>query len=417
MYQLPHPHLAALALAGLALAAPISSGAAQRPAPVDSAADSVRAETPAARPWHERVSLRGYTQVRYNRLFENNESLVCPQCDRSLGRNGGIFLRRARVSIVAQPSDRVQLVVQPDFTAEASETNGGIAQVRDAYAELALDAAHTTRLRLGQTNVPFGFENLLSSARRAPFDRADALNSAAPTERDLGAFLFWSPRVARARYLALAAGAGKGTGDFGVVAFGAYNGQTANRPEQGGNLHTALRLAYPFAVGGGQVVEAAVQGYRGRYIVVASQRTAGTGGSAEFRDRRAAASLVLHPRPVGLQAEWTIGVGPEADPDARTISERHLQGGYVQAMVRTQLGGHALTPYVRAQRYDGGKKFELDARGYRVREIEAGTEWALTSDLEFTAAYMAATRTTRDLASPNNRQQGHRARLQAQFSF
>ena len=416
MHQLPHPRLAALALAGLALAAPISAAVAQRSAPADSA-DGARAETPATRPWHERVSLRGYAQVRYNRLFENNELLVCPQCDRSLGRNGGIFLRRARVSIVAEPSDRVQLVFQPDFTAEASETNGGIAQVRDAYIEVALDSGHTTRVRLGQTNVPFGYDNLVSSARRVPFDRVDALNSAAPTERDLGAYLYWSPRAARARYLALAEGAGKGSGDFGVVAFGAYNGQTANRPEQGGNLHTALRLAYPFAVGGGQVVEAAVQGYRGRYVVVASQRTEGSGGSAEFRDRRAALSLVLHPRPVGLQAEWNVGVGPEADPGARTIREQRLRGGYLQATVRTRVRGQTVTPYVRAQRYDGGKKFELDARGYRVREVEGGAEWAVTSDVELTAAYMAATRTTRDLASPNNRQRGHRARLQAQFSF
>lgn len=412
----PHRWFVAPAIA-LALAAPISAAAAQHSSPTDSVADSVRAETPAARPWHERVSLRGYTQVRYNRLFENNERLVCPQCDRSLGRNGGIFLRRARVSIVAQPSDRVQLVFQPDFTAEASETNGGIAQVRDAYIEVAADSAHTTRIRLGQTNVPFGFENLLSSARRVPFDRVDALNSAAPTERDLGVYLFWSTRVARARYLALAEDAGKGTGDFGVVAFGAYNGQTANRPEQGGNLHTALRLAYPFAVGGGQVVEAAVQGYRGRYVVVASQRTAETDGSAEFRDRRAAVSLVLHPRPVGLQGEWTLGVGPEADPATGTIREQRLRGGYLQATARTRVRGQTLTPYVRAQRYDGGKKFELDARGYRVREIEAGTEWAVTSDVELTAAYMAATRTTRDLASPDDRQRGHRVRLQAQFSF
>jgi hypothetical protein len=389
--------------------------AAQRAAPSDSAPSD---SAPAARaPWHERVTLRGYAQVRYNRLFESNPLLVCPQCDRSLGRNGGIFLRRARVSIVAQVNERVQMVFQPDFTAEASETNGGIAQIRDAYAEVALDRGHRTRLRLGQTNVPFGFENLVSSAKRAPFDRVDALNSAAPTERDLGVFLFWSPAAARARYLALAEGTRKGSGDFGVVGFGAYNGQTANRPEQNGNLHTALRLAYPFAVGSGQVLEAGLQGYVGRFVVPSSQRSAGTGAAAEFADQRAAASLVLHPQPVGLQAEWTIGVGPEADPATRTIRERHLQGGYVQATVITRLRGQAVTPYVRAQRYDGGKKFELDARRYRVRELEAGAEWAPTPDVELTVAYLTAKRETSDLTSPDNSQKGHRARVQAQFSF
>ena len=44
--------------------------------------------------WYEKISLRGYAQVRYNRLFSTNYNLKCEQCDKSWGDNGGIFLRR-----------------------------------------------------------------------------------------------------------------------------------------------------------------------------------------------------------------------------------------------------------------------------------------------------------------------------------
>ena len=407
---MPTPPYVPLVVATLVAAAP--------PARAQGAPDAAADSAPrAAAPWHERVTLRGYVQVRYNRLAESNPLLVCTQCDRSIGPNGGIFIRRARVSIVAKVNRRVTLTFQPDFTAEASETNGGIAQVRDAFAEVALDPRQHVRLRLGQTNTPFGFENLLSSAKRVPFDRADALNSAAPTERDLGAFLFWSPRVARARYLALAEGVGKGPGDFGVVSVGVYNGQTANRSEQNGNLHAGARVAYPFAIGGGQLLEGAVQGYAGRFVVPATQRTADTGRDEEFADQRAAVSLVLHPRPVGVQVEWTRGRGPEADPAARAIRTRALQGGYAQAMVQTRVRGQLVTPYARAQRYDGGKKFETDARRHRVRELEVGTEWMLSPEVELTAAFLAGERETADLATADGPQKGRRVRVQAQFSF
>jgi hypothetical protein len=38
----------------------------------------------------------------------------------------------------------------------------------------------------------------------------------------------------------------KGSGDYGVFAFGAYNGQTANRTEGNRNLHVVTRVSYPF---------------------------------------------------------------------------------------------------------------------------------------------------------------------------
>ncbi|HEY7566419.1 MAG TPA: porin, partial [Gemmatimonadaceae bacterium] len=60
----------------------------------------------AAKPWYERISLRGYTQVRYNRLLETNPNLTCAQCDRSIGNAGGISIRRARLTFSGDLGDR-----------------------------------------------------------------------------------------------------------------------------------------------------------------------------------------------------------------------------------------------------------------------------------------------------------------------
>ena len=38
---------------------------------------------PAPKQWYEHISIRGYTQVRYNRLLETNDSLKNEQGDKS----------------------------------------------------------------------------------------------------------------------------------------------------------------------------------------------------------------------------------------------------------------------------------------------------------------------------------------------
>ena len=41
--------------------------------------------------WFENISIRGYLQVRYNRLLETNPKMGNEQGDRSWGENGGFF--------------------------------------------------------------------------------------------------------------------------------------------------------------------------------------------------------------------------------------------------------------------------------------------------------------------------------------
>jgi hypothetical protein len=369
-----------------------------------------------SRPWYERIALRGYAQIRYNRLLESNEELVCPQCDRSIGGNGGLFLRRGRLVLSGNVHDRVSIYVQPDFGTDAAGQLHYL-QIRDAYFDLWLDREKTHRVRLGQSKIPFGFENLQSSSNRLPLDRNDALNSGLPNERDMAAIYYYADKTARERFRILTDSGLKGSGDYGVLGLGVYNGQTANRPELNDNLHGVVHLTYPFRFPNGQFLELSVHAYHGRFVVPTSQRTSGVTGPAEFVDERVAGTFVLYPQPFGLQAEWNVGRGPEYAPGAGTIRTRRLAGGYVQAMYRARFAGQTIIPFVRAQTYDGAKKLETDARVYDVQEIEGGIEWLPIRAFELTASFVQSDRRTIDAADEGYHEKGHFLRLQAQFNY
>lgn len=212
-------------------------------------------------PWYENLKIRGYMQLRYNRLLETNPDLGCEQCDRSWGNNGGFFFRRIRIIFYGQIHPRVFLYIQPDFASSASSTNLHFAQIRDAYFDVGLDQNNEFRFRLGQSKVPFGFENMQSSQNRVPLDRNDAMNSAVSNERDLGIFFYWAPKKVRKLYSYLINEGYKGSGDYGVFGIGAYNGQLANKPEGNNSSHVVARLTYPFQYKN-QIFEPSIQAYR-----------------------------------------------------------------------------------------------------------------------------------------------------------
>lgn len=373
-----------------------------------------RQAAPVSKLWYERLSLRGYAQIRYNRLLETNPDLTCAQCDRSIGNNGGFFLRRGRLILSGTVHPRVAIYIQPDYGTDAA---GGLhyLQLRDAYFDLFLDDAKANRLRFGQSKVPFGFENLQSSSNRLPLDRNDAMNSAVTNERDFGVNYYWTPKVARDRFKILSDSGLKGTGDYGVFGFGVYNGQTANRPEANNSPHVVARLTFPWRLANGQFIETSIQGYSGRFVV--PTRTAGVASEAEYQDERAAVSAVWYAQPFGIEAEYNWGHGPEYVPGTNAIESRPLSGGFVQAMYAWRTHGHVLQPFVRVQEYHGGKKMELDARRYEVHEVEAGVEWLPMPNFELTALYAISDRLTRDAARPLNDQNGRFLRLQAQFNY
>ncbi|MBC3540044.1 porin [Rufibacter sediminis] len=388
---------------------------------VPSAQDSVIAlpkppEAPKAH-WYDKISLRGYVQIRYNRLLETNSGLKTDY-DRSVGDNGGFIIRRARLVFSGNVHERVYIYIQPDLASTPSGSSTiHFAQLRDAYFDLSLDKKKEYRLRVGQSKVPYGFENMQSSQNRLTQDRNDALNSALPNERDLGVMFYWAPEHIRKRFSELANSRLKGSGDYGVFGLGIYNGQTANRSEANNNQHVVARVSYPFAFKNGQIVEPGVQAYTGLYTVTADQLSSSAIKGGNFTDQRVAASLVLYPQPFGFQAEYNVGKGPEFDPATNSIQSKSLQGGYAQAMYAFKIGEQNFIPFVKTQYFDGGKKAETDARSSLVYETEIGLEWQPIPSFEFATQYTITDRTTKDGRNLNNRQHGQLLRLQAQFNF
>jgi Phosphate-selective porin O and P len=367
--------------------------------------------------WYESFAIRGYVQARYNRLLETNPQLKCEQCDRSWGDNGGFFLRRLRVIIQGNVHERVFVYIQPDFASSASATGLHFGQVRDAYFDVALDKKKEFRLRFGQSKIPFGFENMQSSQNRLPLDRSDPINSPVSNERDMGTFFYYAPAKIRERFAYLVSSGLKGSGDYGVFALGAYNGQTANRPEVNNNLHVVSRLTYPFELKNGQIIEAGIQAYTGKVIVTPSSSSVKGTPKYEYTDQRAAASIMIYPQPFGFCAEYNVGTGPEYNRATKTIDQRPLEGGFAQIMYMKKFGSQVLIPFSRYQYYSGGKKHETDARSYGVNDLEIGAEWQPNKNFELVVMYTISSRRFEDNLVPINVQQGNLLRIQAQCNF
>ena len=364
-------------------------------------------QTPSALSWFDKISITGYTQLRYNRLLETNPNLRCEQCDPSWGENGGFFLRRLRVEFQGYLNDRVYLYLMPEFAFGFNNS----ALLREGWVDVGLDRSNEFRLRFGQSRVPFGFDNLQDSRHRIAIDRTDAINSAQFNERDVGLFFYWAPIAVRQRFDALIQNGLKGANDHGLFGIGVYNGQGGNTPMSEVS-HIAARVTYPFITPTGQIIEASLQGYTGTYQVateIAEQNT--------FADRRLAASFIYYPQPFGVQAEFVMGTGPQYSRQQNTVVNSSLNGGYIQAMYFIRGETRRLFPYARYQFYDGGKKFELDATRHVVNELELGLEWHLDRAFEITAGYVFSDRTFENSLMPINQQYGQVLRLQFQAKF
>ena len=368
--------------------------------------------------WYDNVAIRGYMQVRYNRLLETNSQLKCEQCDRSWGDGNGFFIRRMRIILFGQLSKRVYLYVQPDFASSTSTNALNYGQLRDAYFDLGLDDNNEFRFRIGQSKIPYGFENMQSSQNRLALDRNDALNSAVANERDLGVFFYWAPKKKRELFSSLVRDGLKGSGDYGIFAIGAYNGQIANRPEANNELHYVARITMPFEYKN-QIIEAGFQAYTGKYTISADQLSKGVSAVSNltYLDQRAAATFVLYPKPFGIFAEYNIGKGPQFNKNTGAIETRNLSGGYALFNYMIKVNNQQFYPFVRYQVYEGGKKHERDARSYNVKEIETGIEWQPYKTFELVVMYTTSDRRFEDYTLQNNRQKGSLLRIQAQVNF
>ena len=375
--------------------------------------------------WYERLKLRGYLQVRGHSVMRNDGAELNVPNDALANDLASVGVRRGRLVYSGDMTNHVYLYTQLDFFGSASPATSQVLSARDYYADISLDSGREYRVRLGQSKVPFGWVNMQSSQNRLAFERPDALNGAVEGERDLGAFFYWAPHDVRNRFKDLVKMGLRGSGDYGVLALGAYSGNGLNKADNNGSAHYVARLAYPFEFENGQFFEVGIQGYNGKFLPSSSKiRVDGSdvtpdlqGGARGLRDARWGMTAILYPQPFGLEAEWNWGRGPVLSEDLRTITSGGLSGGYVQASYRHIFEDQQeLIPFVRYQTFDGGRKFAANAPRNQVNEWAVGLRYIPYSELELSLLYSTGSRTNTSSA-PYTQSQVDYVGLQAQINF
>lgn len=387
--------------------AAVPTPTAPTPATTAPAATQVAAAPPPARreKWYDRIRLRGYTQLRLNEIVSGDRTAPAGVArlrsvhDSGIGDDTGFTFRRIRLILQGDLGERVSFYLQPDFaTAMSSQSVGerreGFLQLRDAYFDAFLDPDKRFRLRFGQSKVPFGWENMQSSSNRLTLDRSDAINSGVPSERDIGVVAYFTPTHVEDIWERLTEDGQKLFGNYGAFGVGIYNGQGINREEANDAVMAVALATWPFEIGGGRVLEVGASAYTNR--VQPEVRTGGVSDTA-FADDRVGLHAMLYPAPIGFQAEWNWGRGPEYDRTLRAIATRPLHGGYVQAMGRVKESPVGpFMPYARWQTYRGGWKAAVNAPRLETDEIELGIEFQPVPALEWTIAYARMERAEAD---------------------
>lgn len=391
-------------------------------APIQVAAAS---PAPKREKWYDRIRLRGYTQLRVSEIVSGDRTAPAGVArlrsvhDSGIGDDTGFTFRRIRLVLQGDLGDRVSFYLQPDFATSVSsqsvgERREGFLQLRDAYFDAFLDKDKRFRLRFGQSKVPFGWENMQSSSNRVPLDRSDAINSGVPSERDIGVVAYYTPTRVEDIWERLTEDGQKLFGNYGAFGVGIYNGQGINREEANDAVMAVALATWPFDIGGGRVLEIGGSAYTNR--VQPEVRTGGVSATA-FADERVGLHAILYPAPLGFQAEWNWGRGPEYDRTLRAITTKPLHGGYFQAMARVkQSPVGPFMPYARWQTYRGGWKAAVNAPRLETDEIELGIEFQPVPALELTLAYARMERAEAD-ERRLGRAEGDVIRTQLQLNY
>jgi hypothetical protein len=337
--------------------------------------------------------------------------------------NSNFSFRRVRLILQGDLNDYLSLYLQPDLATavsnqSAGERREGFAQLRDAYVDVFPTGDKSFRVRLGQSKVPYGWENMQSSSNRLALDRTDAINSAAPGERDVGVVAYYTPNSVRRIWDRLAADGQKLFGNYGAFGLGVFNGQGLNRTERNDAVMTVGLATWPFELDGlgleGQVFEIGGAFMRNR---LSPELRAGGISPVSFADNRIGVHAILYPQPFGLQGEWNWGTGPQFDPITGQVEERPLRGGYVQAMGRVRQSPIGpFYPFARYQYYRGGFKAAINAPRLETEELELGLELLPTPPLEITITYGWASRKEAD-ERRFGQAEGQLLRIQAQWNY
>lgn len=367
------------------------------------------ATKPKDKEWYERINIRGYTQFRINSTLWNDESQAEPYHpgDRSVGPDGEFFIRRCRIIFSGDLSDRLYFYIQPDFASNVAGARDGVinyAQLRDCYGDVYLTENKVNRVRIGLSKVPFGWDNMQSSSNRIPLDRSDPINSAINGERGMGVFYYWTPEFAQDLYKEVLDEGLKGSGNYGVFGIGAYNGQGVSRADANDNMHFVIRLEVPWKMPSGQIMEAGVQAYTGRYSPYLAPIDTPFGEVVPevdpengVLDQRIAGTFVYYPQPFGVTTEWNVGDGPQLtnlDQPVPVIVSKPLNGGYVMFNYKLDTEDSGIFyPFLRWQQYTGGFLWERNSPDTFVNSFDMGVEWQIQPQMEFTMEYDFANRT------------------------
>ncbi len=344
--------------------------------------------------WYERIRINGYIQNRYALL--DNPMMDIPLGDRVATTDPNTFyIRRIRMVFQGQISERLAFYFQPAY--EGNQQALSNLEIVDAFADFFITKDKEHRLRFGQQRVLNSFDTLRSSSNRQELDRHESIQSGAPGERDLGLAYFWSPKISQQRYAQLAT-YHNGPGDYGDFGIIVYNGQGRNRPELNSDKHVGIRLAHPFELPDGRLLEAGMFAYRGIFSVslpssnAASRcpldlRQDGSSTNCRVLDERLTWYVWTPPQPWGLLAEYTLGRGPKRDAQG-FIRESHLYGGYVQPYYTWRYSDVGLlTGYFRWGEYYGGIKSIQGVDG-RSKTINVGLVWEPDTHWRFVAEWM-----------------------------
>lgn len=420
----PSPGPAPVAVPAPAAPAPVSAPPAPESIPLAAAAPKPKREA-----WYEKLRLRGYTQMRFNQIVSGDAdapagvSRLRSIHDSAVNGDSNFTFRRMRLVLQGDLNEHVSLYFQPDFAAAVSnqsvgERREGTVSLRDMYADVFPTGDKSFRIRLGQSKVPYGWENMQSSSNRLALDRTDAINSAASGERDLGIVAYYTPPRVQAIWDRLADDGQKLFGNYGAFGFGVFNGQGLNRTETDNDLMAVALATWPFELDGlglnGQVFE--IGGSVMRNTIRPEIRTGGV-SPVGFKDNRVNLHAILYPQPFGVQAEWNWGTGPEFVPATGRIEERPVDGGYVQVMAKidqTPIG--TIHPFARWQYYRGGFKAAINAPRLETEELELGLEFQIDPALEITTTYGWASRKEAD-ERRFGQAEGQILRVQAQWNY
>lgn len=403
--------------------------------------------------WTSQINIRGYFQNRVANTISGDEGFVLwPDSsgvggdDRSGGNNGTNFrIRRARIIFSGQVDDHLGFYIQPDFAKGGDNST----QLRDAYGDIFVDKAKVHRFRVGQSKVPYGYENLQSSSNRLALDRSDSTNSAVRDERDMGVFYYYTPKEIQGLFKEITDLGLKHTGNYGMFGAGFYQGQGANNNDLNDNWHRVARLTYPWKTETGQIFEVGIQGYTCKYVrstskynqlgnktglwsTLPTQTTPGVDNNDRngFKNERVAVSFRMYPQPWGLEGEWNWGSTPGLDMAENKVKNKSLNGGYIQgsyfvkdvSMFNSNIGH--LIPFVKWEYFDGYNKAEANAPKNNVNDMIFGVEWQIAPEVEIVAQYQKMKRTNMTTAGGfNNLNGSYRTfdadaiRLQLQYNF